>query len=305
MRVFIIVSWEFTTSGRSGRYGVIQTFTVPLTTLYQIKAWGARGGTHSYNYGYRPGTYYGGRGASIEGKFRLNKGTVLNIVVGQRGGNSVEVKGGRSTSLTAAQLGLSVEDNAGTGGGGGSFVYTTSNTLLLAAGGGGGASGGYNGTNGQTRTSGTSSVGKEPSRVRKGGTGGQPGECNRAGGAFHGGVGAGWHGAGCTRSSTHHGERGGSRAEGWTGGQAGGMNSGNNGGPAPGAVGGFGGGGGGSEDNGASGGGGGYSGGGSGTRSNQAGGGGGSFCRGQSCRGVTGCNPNDNGLVKIIELSSQ
>ena len=305
MRVFIIVFWEFTTSGRSGRYGVIQTFTVPRTTLYQIKAWGARGGTHSYNYGYRPGTYYGGRGAFIEGKFRLNKGTVLNIVVGQRGGNSVEVKGGRSTSLTAAQLGLSVEDNAGTGGGGGSFVYTTSNTPLLAAGGGGGASGGYNGTNGQTRTSGTSSVGKEPSRFRKGGTGGQPGECNRAGGAFHGGVGAGWHSAGCTRSSTHHGERGGSRAEGWTGGQAGGMNSGNNGGPAPGAVGGFGGGGGGSEDNGASGGGGGYSGGGSGTRSNQAGGGGGSFCRGQSCRGVTGGNPNDNGLVKIIELSSQ
>ena len=194
MRVFIIVSWEFTTSGRSGRYGVIQTFTVPRTTLYQIKAWGARGGTHSYNYGYRPGTYYGGRGASIEGKFRLNKGTVLNIVVGQRGGNSVEVKGGRSTSLTAAQLGLSVKNNAGTGGGGGSFVYNTSNTLLLAAGGGGGASGGYNGTNGQTRTSGTSSVGKEPSRVRKGGTGGQPGECNRAGAGFHGGVGAGWHG---------------------------------------------------------------------------------------------------------------
>ena len=52
--------WEFTTSGRSGRYGVIQTFTVPRTTLYQIKAWGARGGTHSYSYGYRPGTYYGG-----------------------------------------------------------------------------------------------------------------------------------------------------------------------------------------------------------------------------------------------------
>ena len=55
---------------------------------------------------------------------------MLNIVVGQRGGNSVEVKGGRFTSLTAAQLGLSVEDNAGTGGGGGSFVYTLSNTLL-------------------------------------------------------------------------------------------------------------------------------------------------------------------------------
>ena len=206
MHVFIIVTWKFTTSGRSGRYGVIQTFTVPLTTLYQIKAWGARGGTHSYSYGYRPGTYYGGRGAFTEGKFRLNKGTVLNIVVGQRGGNSVEVKGGGSTSSTAAQLGLSVEDNAGTGGGGGSFVYTTGNMLLLAAGGGGGASSGFNGVDGQVGTSGTSSMGQEPSRIRMGGTGGQPGECNNAGASFHGGVGAGWHSTGCTRAGSQHGE---------------------------------------------------------------------------------------------------
>ena len=140
-----------------------------------IKAWGARGGTHSYNYGYKPGTYYGGRGASKEGIFTLNKGTVLNIVVGQRGGNSVEVKGGNSTSRTAAELGLSVEDQAGTGGGGGSFVYTTSNVLFLAAGGGGGASAGYNGVDGQSGTSATSSVGTDSSRVRSGGTGGQPG----------------------------------------------------------------------------------------------------------------------------------
>ncbi|XP_022808410.1 uncharacterized protein LOC111345401 [Stylophora pistillata] len=298
------VPWEFTTRGQSGRYGNIQTFTVPRTTRYHIKAWGARGGTHSYNYGYRPGTYYGGKGAFIEGKVRLNKGTVLNIVVGQRGGNSVEVKGGRSTSSTAAQLGVSVEDNAGTGGGGGSFVYTTGNTLLLAAGGGGGASGGYNGVDGQSGSSGTSSVGKELSQVRNGGTGGQPGECNSAGASYHGGVGAGWFSQGCSRQGSKHGERGGSRAQGWIGGQAGRMNSGNNGGPAPGAVGGFGGGGGGSEDNGASGGGGGYSGGGSGTHENQAGGGGGSFCSGQSCSGVTGGNSNDNGLVKIVELSS-
>ena len=65
---------------------------------------------------------------------------MLNVVVGQRGGNSVEVRGGRSTIRKAAELGLSIEDNAGTGGGGGSFVFTSANTLLLAAGGGGGAS---------------------------------------------------------------------------------------------------------------------------------------------------------------------
>ena len=262
----------FTTRGQGGRFGTIQQFTVPITARYLIKAWGARGGTHSYNYGYNPGTYYGGKGAYIEGKFKLTNGTVLNIVVGQRGGNSVEVKGGQSTTQTAAQLGLSVEDNAGTGGGGGSFVYTTSNALLLAAGGGGGASGGYNGVDGQGGTSGTSSVGRYSSNVRKGGTGGQPGKCNTANANYHGGVGAGWYSQRCDRAGNTHGERGGSRAQGWIGGRAGIMNSGYNGGPAPGGVGGFGGGGGGSEDSGGSGGGGGYSGGGSGNYSFQAGG---------------------------------
>ena len=277
---------------------------VPITARYLIKTWGARGGTHSCNYGNNPGTYNGGKGAYIEGKFQLTKGTVLNIVVGQRGGNSVEVKGGQNTTQTAAQLGLSVEDNAGTGGGGGSFVYTSNNVLLLAAGGGGGASSGDNGVHGQVGTGGTSSVGSLSSRVRKGGSGGQPGQCNTVGGNYHGGVGAGWYAQGCARAGTPHGERGGSRAQGWTGGRAGNMNSGYNGGPTPGAVGRFGGGGGGSEDNGASGGGGGYSGGGSGTHSEQAGGGGGSYCSGQGCSGVTGGNYNDAGLVRIIEVSA-
>ena len=293
---------SFTTTGGKGRFGTIQKFTVPRSARYVIKAWGARGGTHKYNYGYNPGTYYGGKGAYIEGKFNLTKGTVLNIVVGKRGGDSVEVQGGQGTTKTAAELGLSVEDNAGTGGGGGSFVYTTNNVLLLAAGGGGGASGGFNGVDGQSRTSGTSSVGRHSFQVRKGGTGGQPGECNTASAAFHGGIGAGWYSQGCGRAGAYHGERGGSRTQGWVGGRAGGMNSGNNGGPPPGAVGGFGGGGGGAEDNGASGGGGGYSGGGSGIRSNQAGGGGGSYCGGDSCSGVTGGNINDDGLVQFIVI---
>ena len=294
---------NFTTNGTTGRQGIIQTFMVPHTGVYLIKAWGARGGTHSTNYGYFPGTFYGGRGARMQGTFTLNKGTVLNIVVGQRGGDSVEVRGGQSTNLTAAQLGLSVEDNAGTGGGGGSFVYTTSNVLLLAAGGGGGASSGYHGVDGQACTSGTSSVGRFLSAVRSGGTEGNPGQCNSAGGDWHGGEGAGWLGQGCNRTWSSHGEKGGSRAQGWVGGRAGRMNSGYNGGPPPGAVGGFGGGGGGSQDSGASGGGGGYSGGGSGTHAYQAGGGGGSYCSGSNCSGVSGGNSNHNGLVEILELS--
>ena len=129
--------FNFTTNGRNGRWSRILKFSVPRTARYLIKAWGARGGTHSTNYGDYRGTFYGGRGAFKEGIFRLNKGNMLNVVVGQRGGNSAEVKGGHSTIRTAAELGLSVEDNAGTGGGGGSFVYTWANALLLAAGGGG------------------------------------------------------------------------------------------------------------------------------------------------------------------------
>ena len=293
---------NLTTNGRKGRFGVIQNFTVPTTGPYKIKAWGARGGTHSYNYIYKPVTYYGGKGALKEGIFTLNKGTVLNIVVGHRGGDSVQVKGGRYTSKSAAELGLSVEDNAGTGGGGGSFVYTSSNVLLLAAGGGGGASAKYNGSDGQLGTSGSSSVGRDSSRSRSGGTWGQPGQCNKADASFHGGVGAGWLSQGCARAGSLHGERGGSRDQGWVGGRAGVMNSGNNGGPPPGAVGGFGGGGGGASSNGASGGGGGYSGGGSGTQWNQAGGGGGSYCSGWSCSGASGANSNDDGMVQIIEL---
>ena len=288
--------------------GKILKFRVPRTARYLIKAWGARGGTHSTNYGNYPGTFYGGKGAFKEGIFTLYEGVMLNIVVGQRGGNSVEVKGGQSiTSRTAAELGLSVEDNAGTGGGGGSFVYQPGVLwapayLLLAAGGGGGASAGYNGVDGQVGLSGTSSAGKISSQIRGGGFGGKPGECNSADASYHGGVGAGWFSQGCARAGTSHGERGGSQAQGWVGGRAGGMNSGNNGGPPPGAVGGFGGGGGGSEDNGASGGGGGYSGGGSGTHSNQAGGGGGSYCSGTGCSGASGWNSKDDGFVQIIEL---
>ena len=67
----------------------------------------------------------------MEGTFVLFNQTVLSIVVGQRGGDSVEVRGGQTTSQTAAELGLSVEDNAGTGGGGGSFVYNTTTLFIV------------------------------------------------------------------------------------------------------------------------------------------------------------------------------
>ena len=291
----------------TGRTGTIQTYVVPLTGSYLIKAAGAKGGTHVTTYGNYPGLFCGGNGAIMQGKFYINSGTQLNIVVGHRGGNSVEVQDGESTTQTASSLGKSIEDNAGTGGGGGSFVYTSSNVLLIAAGGGGGASAGWNGVDGSSLENGTDSVGKNEDKRGKGGSYGQPGQCCNSGN-YHGGTGAGWHGQGGARYSNNHGERGGSLLQNWIGGQAGVMNSGNNGGPAPGAVGGFGGGGGGSEDNGASGAGGGYSGGGSGSYQNQAGGGGGSYCNVNlavpySCVGASGGNKNHYGFVQIKPIT--
>ena len=87
----------------------IQQWTVPSNGTYRITTAGARGGQT------------GGNGATLRADFALTQGQVLNLVVGQRGGND---PGG-----------------AGAGGGGGSFVYSGAiggNGLLLAAGGGGG-----------------------------------------------------------------------------------------------------------------------------------------------------------------------
>eukprot|EP00795_Rhopilema_esculentum_P000383 gene383-10047_t len=294
-------STQFSNNGYTGRSGVIQQYTVLQTGSYRIEAGGARGGKHVTNYGSYPGTFYGGYGAKTQGDFFFPAGTQLNIVVGHRGGNSVEVQGGQATTATAASLGSSIEDNAGTGGGGGSFVYSTANVLYIAAGGGGGATAGWNGVNGQAGQSGAAAVGSS-STLGAGGTSGNAGGCCNTG-SYHGGVGAGWHSVGGSRAGLEHGERGGGISQGWVGGQAGKMNSGNNGGPAPGAVGGFGGGGGGSEDNGASGGGGGYSGGGTGGYNNAAGGGGGSFCGGTNCLATTGGNTgSEYGYVKITMI---
>ena len=45
---------EFTATGQ-GRFGNIQTYTVPKTGVYQIIAGGARGGKHVTDYGKHPG----------------------------------------------------------------------------------------------------------------------------------------------------------------------------------------------------------------------------------------------------------
>ena len=45
-----LVATEFTATGQ-GRFGSIQTYTVPVTGSYQIVAGGARGGKHVTDYG--------------------------------------------------------------------------------------------------------------------------------------------------------------------------------------------------------------------------------------------------------------
>ena len=92
----------------------IQQWTVPHTGDYRIEAIGAAGGYDSY-----PNSrQYRGRGARIVGKFRLNEGEVIQILVGQEGGIN---KRDRSS-----------------GGGGGTFVVRGTDTPLIIAGGGGG-----------------------------------------------------------------------------------------------------------------------------------------------------------------------
>ena len=107
--------------------GGIQQWIVPASGTYTIDLHGAKGGNGSYG-----GSYVGGLGANMQGKFDLEEGQILNILVGQKGTSTYEG-----------------------GGGGGSFVVKEDDTPLIVAGGGGGAGGYGDGVNGVTETSGT------------------------------------------------------------------------------------------------------------------------------------------------------
>ena len=92
----------------------IQQWTVPYTGDYRIEAIGAAGG-----YGWEKNSFqYRGRGARMIGTFRLNKGEVIQVLVGQEGGIN--------------------KKSVSSGGGGGTFVVRGANTPLIIAGGGGG-----------------------------------------------------------------------------------------------------------------------------------------------------------------------
>ena len=92
----------------------IQQWNVPYTGDYRIEAIGAAGGYDPF----QSSAQYRGRGAIMIGTFGLNKGEVIQIIVGQEGGIN--------------------KQEWSSGGGGGTFVVRGANTPLMVAGGGGG-----------------------------------------------------------------------------------------------------------------------------------------------------------------------
>gem|GEM_PF-3315890 len=151
--------------------GGIQNWTVPSTGTYNIETFGASGGDGT--------TADPGYGAKIKGEFQLTAGTVLSILVGQKG----VTNGGEAG-----------------GGGGGTFIWfaETNDQLIIAGGGGGtgdegqGSSGQGSGRNASNTTSGTAD-----------GSGGGAGGTDGAGGlsAGSGGAGAGWSSDGADGAS--------------------------------------------------------------------------------------------------------
>jgi len=250
--------------------GGIQSFTIPNTGLYQLDVYGASGGNPA-NYT----TRLGGLGSRMRGDFMLTGGDVLQILVGQQGGNGT----------------------GGSGGGGGTYV-TCNNTIIIAAGGGGGACSDNNGANSTTLTSGTTD---HLNGTTPGGTNGGGGSACNVGspGANHGGAGAGYLGNGATSTAPTPGGGGFSFVNGGSGGAGG----------TAGAWGGFGGGGGATQITVGGGGGGGYSGGAGGQQVNyctpginrSGGGGGGSYNSGTNQLNVGGIN-NGHGRVIITDI---
>ena len=100
----------------------IQTWTVPSSGTYTIEVWGTDGGNGDISQSYDS---KGGDGRKLKANFSLVQGSVLNILVGQRGGDA-----GNNCCLAG-------------GGGGGTFVTYSDNTPIIVASGGNGGSWGY------------------------------------------------------------------------------------------------------------------------------------------------------------------
>ncbi|GAB5388580.1 MAG: hypothetical protein Alpg2KO_15480 [Alphaproteobacteria bacterium] len=256
--------------------GGIQQWTVPETGTYRIEAAGAQAGDgHNSN---------GGTGAIVSGEYNLTQGDVLNIIVGQQGGNGIP-------SLCGGGSG-------GGGGGGGSYVYinaTDANPMIAAGGGGGGHATNNHGNPASTGTDGVRGNGTHGTTGRHARPAGSGGNGGGAGDNHVGGGGSGWltDGDDSPRgSSAYDGIGGAAPRNGAEGGTAVSCQGGN--------FGGFGGGASGGSSNGSGGGGGGYSGGSSGDYT-FGGGGGGSYVGGSNANLIGTTNSGD-GEVTITLL---
>lgn len=151
-------SWTSSTSNFNVVSG-IQYWTVPTSGNYTITAAGAKGGTNG-----------GGLGAIETGTFSLSQGSVIRILVGQRGGGTTTGSGGGGTFVVASPYNTNGSILVIAGGGGGYQSSTcsvssggqtgpspTGGSMAAASGGGGGgssnAAGGVGFTNGGAATS--------------------------------------------------------------------------------------------------------------------------------------------------------
>jgi|GEM_PF-516317 len=261
----------------------IQQWTVPITSVYRITAYGAQGGAGA--------STSGGLGASIRGDFTLTAGTVVNLIVGQSGSSFTNGLGG---------------------GGGGSFVWLPNNLnqLLIAAGGGGGRSTNTGATESFAGVGNSSTLSTNPTNGSGSGLGGINGNGGNGGSSGMastypgGGGGAGWFSNGTNGGNGNINE-----GNGGTGGISplAALNPGKGGigynyCGAVNVYGGFGGGGAGSGCSGSSGGAGGYNGGGGGNGWNGgtwcSGGGGGSYNSGANIQNLSGVR-SGHGLILV------
>ena len=104
----------------SRQYPGIQLWTVPTSGIWSIEARGASG-ADGILVGGSVNRKRGGFGAVVKGKFVLEKGKILKVLIGQEG----------SRDPVAAH-------RPGAGGGGTFVIYEDGKPLLVAGGGGGG-----------------------------------------------------------------------------------------------------------------------------------------------------------------------
>lgn len=119
--------------------GEYKEFKVLKTGYYKIEAWGAQGGSATYN----SNSAQGGEGAYTSGYIYLNKGTILKIKVGGQGQSTNNTTASSSTGYNGGGFASFYTNNSSHGGGGGATTISVDNTInsniMVAAGGGGAA----------------------------------------------------------------------------------------------------------------------------------------------------------------------